>query len=362
MPRRLAGHACERPRFFCVGVRNFGTAIGNCCGRKTVSALIGGDFSMEEGLTQALVFPGQGAQAVGMGKAVADAYPAARSVYQEVDEALGEKLSATIWEGSQDTLSLTVNAQPALMATSIAVLKALESEGFALGSIRFMAGHSLGEYTALCAAGSISIAETAQLLRTRGKAMQEAVPVGEGAMAALLGLNISEVESVASEASAGGVCDVANDNDPKQVVVSGHCLPVERAIEIAASRGARRAVKLPTSAPFHCRLMSPAAARMQSVLAEMTISQPRTKVIANVTARPAGSAEDMAMLLVKQVTGRVRWRETVLWMAEQGVTSALEVGVGNALTGMMRRTASAISCVPCGTPAQLQAAVSAMEN
>ena len=296
-----------------------------------------------------------------MGKDVADAYPAARAVYQEVDETLGEKLSAIIWEGSQDTLNLTVNAQPALMATSMAVLNALEAEGFPLGSMIFMAGHSLGEYTALCAAGSISLAETALLLRARGEAMQDAVPVGAGAMAALLGLNISQVEDVASEASSDGVCEVANDNDPKQVVVSGHLAPVERAIEIAAGMGARRAVKLPTSAPFHCSLMKPAARKMQEALKEVTFAPTRADVIANVTARPAAAKEDQADLLVRQVTGRVRWRETVVWMAEQGVTSALEIGVGNALTGMMRRTAPAISCAPCGTPVQLQAAVSKME-
>ncbi len=313
-------------------------------------------------MAQALVFPGQGAQSIGMGKAVADAYPAARAVYQEVDETLGEKLSAVIWEGSQDTLNLTVNAQPALMATSIAVLKSLEAEGFPIGEVRYMAGHSLGEYTALCAAGSISLAETAHLLRARGEAMQEAVPVGEGAMAALLGLNIGQVEDIAAEASGEGVCEVANDNDPKQVVVSGHILPVERAIEIAAGKGARRTVKLPTSAPFHCSLMEPAAGKVREAVKGVKIVKPRADVIANVTARPADAAAEHAELLVRQVTGRVRWRETVLWMAEQGVTSVLEVGAGNALTGMVRRTAPAVSCAPCGTPAQIQAAVSAGES
>ncbi len=308
-----------------------------------------------------MLFPGQGAQTVGMGKDVADVYPAARQVFAEVDEALGEHLSALIWEGDQELLNLTVNAQPALMATSIAVFRALAEEGFDLDSVSFFAGHSLGEYTALCAAGCFTLAETACLLRERGRAMQTAVPVGEGAMAALLGLPINAVEDIARQASAEGVCEVANDNDPKQVVVSGEVAPVELAIRIASANGARRAVKLPTSAPFHCSLMETAAARMESVLSEVKIRPPNRTVIANVTACPT-AAETVRQLLVQQVTGRVRWRESILWMADNGVSQALEVGAGTALSGMVRRTSPKISCSQCGKPKQIQDFVRLLET
>ena len=313
-------------------------------------------------MKRTLVFPGQGAQTVGMGKAVADAYPAARAVFQEVDDSLGRKLSDVIWGDCQDSLNLTVNAQPALMATSMAVLRALESEGFDTGSVTMMAGHSLGEYTALCAANSIALADTARLLRIRGEAMQEAVPVGQGAMAALLGLNIEAAESVAAEAAVGGVCEVANDNDPKQVVVSGHAAQVERAVEIAVSRGARRAVRLKTSAPFHCSLMQPAAERMRSALAEAEIQAPCLPVIANVSANPADTADRVADLLVEQITGRVRWRESVLLMRAEGIVSALEIGAGNALSGMIRRTSPSISAAACGTPEQIQSIAAEMQR
>lgn len=302
---------------------------------------------------QAYVFPGQGSQAVGMGRDLAEAYPASRAVFEEVDEALGEKLSATIWEGPAEALTLTANAQPALMATSVAAMRALEAEGFA--GPDFVAGHSLGEYSALCAAGSLKLADAARLLRLRGQAMQEAVPVGEGAMAALLGLDLAAAEAVAAEAAEGDVCEAANDNDPGQVVVSGHRAAVERAVEIAKGRGARRAVLLPVSAPFHCALMEPAAAAMEAALMDVTITPPRMPLVANVTARPVTDPDEIRRLLVRQVTGRVRWRESVEWMAGAGVTRIIEVGAGRALSGMVRRIAKAIETKPAGTAAEVAA-------
>ena len=304
---------------------------------------------------RAFVFPGQGAQTIGMGKALADAYPQASQVFEEVDEALGEKLSALIWEGDADALTLTANAQPALMATSIAAMRALAVEGFDLSSASYVAGHSLGEYSALCAAGSLSLADTARLLRKRGAAMQEAVPVGIGAMAALLGLDFETVKLVAQEAAQGEICQAANDNDPGQVVVSGHKAAVERACEIAKSRGAKRAVMLPVSAPFHCALMEPAARVMAEALDDVDIAQPGVPLIANVTATAVDEPTLIRSLLVDQVTGSVRWRESVSFMAAQGVTEIWEIGAGKALSGMIRRIDKTIACKAVGTPDDIAA-------
>ena len=301
-------------------------------------------------MSKAFVFPGQGAQSIGMGKALADTYPAAKAVFDEVDEALGEKLSALIWEGEQDTLTLTQNAQPALMATSLAAMRALEAEGVAITDASFVAGHSLGEYSALAATGALSIADTARLLRTRGTAMQEAVPVGVGAMAALLGLDFETAQAVASEAAQGDVCQAANDNDPSQVVVSGHLGAVERALVIAKEKGAKRAVLLPVSAPFHCVLMEPAARVMADALGAVEINTPVVPVVANVRADAVSDPAAIRTLLVEQVTGSVRWRESVCFMAAQGVDTIWEVGAGKALSGMIRRIAREIVCSPVGTP------------
>lgn len=305
---------------------------------------------------RAFVFPGQGAQTVGMGKALADAYPAAQAVFDEVDEALGEKLSALIWGGPIEDLTLTANAQPALMATSIAAMRALEAEGVAITDAEFVAGHSLGEYSALCAAGALSLSDTARLLRTRGEAMQSAVPVGVGAMAALLGLDFETAQSVAKEAAEGEVCQAANDNDPTQVVVSGHKGAVERAVEIAKEKGAKRAVMLPVSAPFHCALMQPAAEAMAEALSHVDVAEPKVKVVANVIARCERQPHQIRSLLVDQVTGSVRWRESVEYMAKEGVTEIYEVGAGKALSGMIRRIERSIACTPVGTPEEAVAA------
>ncbi|MCU9848730.1 ACP S-malonyltransferase [Defluviimonas sp. WL0024] len=307
-------------------------------------------------MTRAFVFPGQGAQVIGMGKALAEAYPAARAVFDEVDAALGEKLSALIWEGSQEELTLTRNAQPALMATSISALRALEAEGIEVGSAAFVAGHSLGEYSALCAAGALSLADTARLLRLRGQAMQEAVPVGVGAMAALLGLDFEAATAVAAEAAMGEVCQAANDNDPAQVVVSGHKDAVERALEIAKSKGAKRAILLPVSAPFHCELMAPAAAAMAEALSHVHIDEPKVPLVANVTAHDVTDPATIRSLLVEQVTGSVRWRESVAFMASKGVTEFWEIGAGKALCGMIRRIAKEGECRAVGTPEDVAAA------
>ncbi len=306
-------------------------------------------------MTRALVFPGQGAQVVGMGRDLAEAYPAAREVFEAVDEALGEKLSALIWEGSAEDLTLTRNAQPALMATSIAAMRALEAEGVGVGSAAFVAGHSLGEYSALCAAGAMELADTARMLRLRGQAMQEAVPVGEGAMAAVLGLDLAAVEAVVAEAAQGEVCEAATDNDPAQVVLSGSKAAVERAVDIAKARGAKRALMLPVSAPFHCALMRPAAERMAEALAGVAIAPPVVPLVANVRAEAVSDPEEIRRLLVAQVTGRVRWRESVAWMAGQGVSEAVEVGAGKALSGMIRRTAKEIEVKAVGTPDEVRA-------
>lgn len=308
---------------------------------------------------RAFVFPGQGAQTIGMGKALAEAYPAAKAIFDEVDDALGEKLSDLIWEGDAETLTLTQNAQPALMATSLAAMRALEAEGIAITDASFVAGHSLGEYSALAASGAISVADTARLLRTRGEAMQKAVPVGVGAMAALLGLNFETAAEVAAEASHDQVCQAANDNDPGQVVVSGHKEAVERAIEIAKAKGAKRAVLLPVSAPFHCELMQPAAEVMAEALSHVEINRPAVPLVANVRASAISDAATIRNLLVEQVTGSVRWRESVAFMAGEGVTEIWEIGAGKALSGMIRRIERSIACKAIGTPEDVKAATAA---
>ena len=307
-------------------------------------------------MARAFVFPGQGAQVIGMGRALAEAYPASRAVFEEVDAALGEKLSTLIWEGEQEALTLTENAQPALMATSIAACRALDAEGIGVALASYVAGHSLGEYSALCAAGALSVADTARLLRLRGRAMQAAVPVGEGAMAALLGLDFAAVSEIAEEAAMGEVCQAANDNDPAQVVVSGHKAAVERAVEIAKAKGARRAVLLPVSAPFHCALMEPAARAMADALEHVHIDEPKVPLVANVRARPVTDPSLIRSLLVEQVTGAVRWRESVEWMAAHGVTEFWEIGAGKALSGMVRRIAKEAECRAVGTPEDVAAA------
>ncbi|MCV2878527.1 ACP S-malonyltransferase [Sedimentimonas flavescens] len=310
-------------------------------------------------MSRAFVFPGQGAQTIGMGKALAEAYPAAKAVFDEVDAALGESLSSLIWEGEIETLTLTANAQPALMATSIAALRALEAEGFSVKDAAFVAGHSLGEYSALCAAGALSVTDTAKLLRIRGEAMQSAVPVGVGAMAALLGLDFETATRIAGEAAAAGtgqeVCQAANDNDPAQVVVSGHKAAVERAVEIAKAAGAKRALMLPVSAPFHCALMQPAADKMAEALASVRIAAPAVPVVANVRAEAVSDPEVIRQLLIEQVTGSVRWRESVLWMVGQGVTEFWEIGAGKALSGMVKRIAKETVQKNVGAPEDIAA-------
>ena len=307
-------------------------------------------------MSRAFIFPGQGAQTIGMGRDLAETYAAARAVFEEVDEALGQNLSHLIWEGDQDELTLTANAQPALMATSMAAVRALEAEGFALKDhASFVAGHSLGEYSALCAAGSLSVADTAKLLRIRGDAMQKATPKGQGAMAAILGLDFDTVADLASDAAEGDVCQAANDNDPAQVVISGHAAAVERAVELAKARGAKRAVMLPVSAPFHCALMQPAADAMAEALASVTLNAPIVPLVGNVM---AGPSDDPALIrdnLITQVTGRVRWRESVMWMAQNDVTEAWEVGAGKALSGMVKRIAREMETKAIGTAADIAA-------
>ena len=311
---------------------------------------------------RAFVFPGQGAQTIGMGQELAAAYPAARAVFDAVDEALGETLSALVWEGDIAQLTLTQNAQPALMATSLAAMAALKTEGIDVTAADYVAGHSLGEYAALAAAGAISIADTARLLRTRGQAMQAAVPVGEGAMAALLGLDFAAAQAVAEEAAQGQVCEAANDNDPAQVVVSGHKDAVERAVVIAKDKGAKRALLLPVSAPFHCSLMAPAAEAMAAALEGVQINAPAVPVVANVTARPVSDPAEIRALLVRQVTGSVRWRESVEWMAGAGVTETWEIGAGKALTGMIRRIHKEMVTGTVGTPVEAIATAAAIKG
>jgi [acyl-carrier-protein] S-malonyltransferase len=305
----------------------------------------------------AFVFPGQGSQTVGMGKALADAYAPARQVFQEVDEALGAKLSGIIFEGPQDTLTLTENAQPALMAVSLALMRVLEAEaGLDLKrDAQFVAGHSLGEYSALAAAGTFTIADTARLLRTRGRAMQKAVPVGVGAMAALLGLDYEQATAVAAEAAQGQVCQAANDNGGGQVVVSGDKAAVERAVEIAKGKGAKRAMLLPVSAPFHCALMQPAAEVMADALSKVSVKAPVVPVVSNVLAKPIQDPAEIVRALVAQVTGTVRWRESVALMAQAGVTTFYEVGAGKVLSGLIKRIADGATGTAIGAPDDIAA-------
>ncbi|MCX5479534.1 ACP S-malonyltransferase [Kaistia geumhonensis] len=307
-------------------------------------------------MTTALTFPGQGSQAVGMGKALAEAYPEARAVFDEVDDALGEKLSAVIFEGPIETLTLTANAQPALMAVSLAAMRALEANGVTVsGSAAYVAGHSLGEYSALAAAGSLSVAEAARLLRIRGSAMQAAVPVGEGAMAALLGLDFETAVAVASEAAEGDVCQAANDNGPGQVVISGSRAAIERAVEIAKAKGAKRALLLPVSAPFHCALMQPAADAMREALAGVLIAPPVVPLVANVLAAPISDPDEIRARLVEQVTGMVRWRESVGWLEQAGTDLFVEIGAGKVLSGLAKRIAPAARTLSIGTPDDIAA-------
>jgi [acyl-carrier-protein] S-malonyltransferase len=308
-------------------------------------------------MSAALMFPGQGSQAVGMGRALAENFAAARAVFEEVDAALGERLTAVMWEGPAERLTLTENAQPALMAVSLAVLRVLEAEaGLNVGrDIQCMAGHSLGEYSALAAADAFSISDTARLLRIRGRAMQQAVPVGAGAMAALLGLSLEEASEVAAEARQGQVCDAANDNGANQVVVSGHASAVERAMQLAKARGAKRAVKLPVSAPFHSALMRPAAEVMAQALVNVTLRAPVVPVVSNVTAAPIADPHQILQALVAQVTGTVRWRESIAAMVGAGVTTFYEIGAGKVLCGLAKRIADRAQCIAIGTPEEVRA-------
>lgn len=310
----------------------------------------------------AFIFPGQGSQAVGMGRELADAIPAAKAVFEEVDEALGESLSDLIWNGPEAALTLTANTQPALMAVSVAAMRALEAEhGIAVTAAKYVAGHSLGEYSALCAAGAISLAETARLLRRRGEAMQDAVAEGEGAMAALLGADMQQAEAAcAAGREAGGACEIANDNAPGQLVISGSKAAVEAACQQARGAGVKKAVPLAVSAPFHCSLMQPAAEAMAEALSQAEVKAPVVPVVANVTAEAVSDPEAIRKYLVDQVTGRVRWRESVTWMAANGIARTGEAGAGKVLTVMNRRNVKVLEGHPLGTPDDLAAFAAAM--
>ncbi|MCH8197222.1 MAG: ACP S-malonyltransferase [Proteobacteria bacterium] len=307
-------------------------------------------------MDQAFVFPGQGSQALGMGRELAEAFAAAREVFEEVDEALGQNLSRLMFEGPEEDLILTENAQPALMAVGHAVWRVLEREGGLdmAGACRFVAGHSLGEYSALASAGSIGLADTARLVKTRGRAMQEAVPVGEGAMAALIGVDRATADDIAQEAAGDEVCVVANDNAPDQIVVSGSRAAVERAADIAAERGAKRAIMLPVSAPFHCPLMKPAAEVMAAALAETEMRPPVVPLISNVRARPVIEPETIRADLVAQVTDVVRWRECVVTMKQEGVERIVELGAGRVLTGLTRRIDRELEAVSIQGPGDIE--------
>lgn len=309
----------------------------------------------------AFTFPGQGSQVVGMGKDLADAFPEARDVFAEVDDALGEKLSKVMWEGPDEALTLTANAQPALMAASMAAMRALEARGFVLqDKVAYVAGHSLGEYSALAAAGMFSIGDTARLLRIRGNAMQAAVPAGEGAMAAIIGLDEGDVEAACVQAAQNSVCQVANDNGGGQLVISGARAAVERAAQLCTEKGAKRALMLSVSAPFHSALMAPAAEAMREALASVSKQRPAVPVVANFVAAPLSDPDDIAARLVDQVTGRVRWRETIEWFGAQGVTTLYEVGTGKVLSGLARRINRDIATGAVGSPADVEAALAAL--
>lgn len=307
-------------------------------------------------MTRAFVFPGQGSQAVGMGRELAEAFEVARHTFEEVDDALNQRLSRLMVEGPEADLTLTENAQPALMAVSVAVMRVLASEGGVDLSkhATFVAGHSLGEYSALCAAGAFSLGDAARLLKLRGQAMQKAVPVGQGAMAALLGADLDQAQAIAADAAQGEVCSIANDNSVGQVVISGSADAIDRAIALAAERGLKRSVRLPVSAPFHCSLMQPAADAMAEALANVTISAPVVPVVANVTATAVSDPNAIRRLLVEQVTGMVRWRECVLYMKEQGVERLVEVGSGKVLAGLTKRIDKELAAVSVGTPADVE--------
>ncbi|ANH03687.1 ACP S-malonyltransferase [Shinella sp. HZN7] len=312
-------------------------------------------------MSVAFTFPGQGSQAVGMGKDLAETFPEARAVFAEVDEALGQKLSAIMFEGPEETLTLTANAQPALMAVSIAVMRVLEARGLSLkDQVSYVAGHSLGEYSALCAAGTFTLADTARLLRIRGNAMQSAVPVGEGAMAAIIGLEQADVEAVCKEASTGGSCQIANDNGGGQLVISGSKPAVEVAARLATEKGAKRALMLTVSAPFHSALMAPAADAMREALAGVSAKAPVVPVVANVRAAPVSDPDEIVRLLVEQVTGQVRWRETVEWFAANNVNTLYEVGSGKVLTGLARRIDKSVTGIAINGPADIDNALSAL--
>jgi [acyl-carrier-protein] S-malonyltransferase len=314
-------------------------------------------------MTLAVTFPGQGSQAVGMGAVLVEASSAARAVFDEVDEALGEKLSSVILEGPENTLTLTANAQPALMAVSIAAMRALEEKGFSLEEhASHVAGHSLGEYSALCAAGTFSIADTARLLRIRGNAMQAAVPVGEGAMAAIIGLEQSDVEQICADVSGEGSCQIANDNGGGQLVISGAKAPVEKAAAMASEKGAKRALLLPVSAPFHSALMAPAADAMAEALADVTMNAPCVPLVANVLAQPITDPDEIRSRLVEQVTGQVRWRETIEWMGGNGVSRLMEVGSGKVLSGLARRINRDLSSIAVGNPDDIEKALEALSS
>ncbi|WP_299393019.1 ACP S-malonyltransferase [Pelagibius sp.] len=307
-------------------------------------------------MSLAFVFPGQGSQAVGMGQALAEAFPLARHTLEEVDDALEQHLSRLMFEGPEEDLRLTANAQPALMAASIATVRVLEAEGGKPLAERaaFVAGHSLGEYSALAAAGSLELADAARLLRRRGQAMQEAVPVGEGAMAALLGLDLEPAQEIAEAAAEDQVCAAANDNAPGQVVLSGHAEAIDRAMALAKERGAKRAVQLPVSAPFHCPLMAPAADAMADALATVAVKMPAVPLIANVTAGRLSDPDEIRRKLVEQVTGMVRWRESVAFMAAEGVTKTVELGTGKVLTGLSKRIDRSLEAQSAGTPEEME--------
>lgn len=314
-------------------------------------------------MSVAFTFPGQGSQSVGMGRELAETFAEARAVFQEVDEALGEKLSDVMWNGPEETLTLTANAQPALMAVSVATIRVLEARGLNLkDKVSYVAGHSLGEYSALCAAGTFSLADTARLLRIRGNAMQAAVPVGEGAMAAIIGLEADVVEAICGEAAALGCCQIANDNGGGQLVISGAKAAVEKAAALATEKGAKRALMLPVSAPFHSALMAPAAEAMAQALARVQAKAPVVPVVANVRAAPVSDADTIVKLLVEQVTGRVRWRETVEWFGENGVTTLYEVGTGKVLTGLAKRIDKRVAGVAVNTAADIDAALAALNG